>query len=466
MLRTMVTKFLRSSVLLAASALCAGAEVPVAQVMNVPNTGQQITPLAPRGARFTYLNPGLAAYPDHVVGQAVTTITSPDHKTLLVLTTGDYGIYTSKGTRDTAASTDWVFVYDIAGAVPVQKQAIQLQNTYNGIVFDPTGTVFYVAGGRDDNMHIYHLTGAVWSEQTNSPVALDHASQAGGTNPEAAGIAISQDGAKIVITNYENDSISVLTKAANTWSKTAEFDLRPGKIDPAQSGQPGGGYPFWVSIQGNDTAYVSCIRDREVDVLNIAGTPSLAKRIKLRGQPLKSTLDAEQSVLYVAEDQSDSVAAIDTATKTLSAEVSVAAPAGTIPSGFAKLSGNNTNSVTISPDQTTLYLTNGNTNNIAVVSLAQLNAGNAVLGLIPTGMYPNSVAFNADGRFMYVVNGKSPAGANPKHCRGGGALPDLTSANCNASNSYSLQLTKAGLQFIPSPASRASWPGSDEPSGD
>jgi hypothetical protein len=27
------------------------AEVPITQVMNIPNTGQQITPLAPRGSR-------------------------------------------------------------------------------------------------------------------------------------------------------------------------------------------------------------------------------------------------------------------------------------------------------------------------------------------------------------------------------------------------------------------------------
>ncbi|HKE25569.1 MAG TPA: hypothetical protein VKB88_24595, partial [Bryobacteraceae bacterium] len=131
--------------------------------------------LAPRGSRFTYLNPGLPAYPNHVVGQAVTAITSPDHKTLLVLTTGDYGIYTPSGSRDTAASTDWVFVYDITTPVPVQKQAIQVLNTYNGIVFDPSGTSFYVAGGRNDNVHIYTVNGGVWSEQAGSPITLrDH----------------------------------------------------------------------------------------------------------------------------------------------------------------------------------------------------------------------------------------------------------------------------------------------------
>src|SRR5215472_4722925 len=152
-------KYVQISALLLGVSALGWAQVPITQVMNIPNTGQQITPLAPRGARFTYLNPGLAAYPGHVVGQAVTAVTSPDHKTLLVLTTGDYGIYTSTGTRDTTASTDWVFVYDITNPIPVQKQAIQVLNTYNGVVFDPSGAAFYVAGGRNDNVHIYTFTG-------------------------------------------------------------------------------------------------------------------------------------------------------------------------------------------------------------------------------------------------------------------------------------------------------------------
>ena len=439
-----------TAVLLCASA---AAEVPVAPVMNIPNTGQQITPLAPRNARFTYLNPGLPAYPDHVVGQAVTAVESPDGKTLLVLTTGDYGIYNTSGARDTAASTDWVFVFDTSTPVPVQKQAIQVLNTYNGIVWDPSGTKFYVAGGRNDNVHIYASNGGLWAEQTGSPVALGHSSQAGAVVPEAAGIAITADGNKMVVTNYENDSVTLLTRSGNTFTKTADFDLRPGIINSAQTGVPGGEFPFWVTIRGNSTAYVSSIRDREIDVLDISGAaPTLTTRIKLKGQPLKSTLNADQTTLYVAEEQTDSVAAIDTGANVVTAEVSVAAPNGIIPSSRFALSGNNTNSVTISPDQKTLYVTNGNTNNVAVVNLAQLNSGNPVSGLIPTGMYPNSVAVSKNGQFLYVVNGKSPAGPNAEHCKGGGViLPNLTTAACNASNAYSLQLTKAGLQFVPTP---------------
>jgi sugar lactone lactonase YvrE len=438
---------------LAVGGVSVQAQVPISQVMNIPNTGQQITPLAPRGARFTYLNPGLAAYPNQVVGQAVTAVTSPDHKTLLVLTTGDYGIYTPSGSADSAASTDWVFVFDITNPVPVQKQALQVANTYNGIVFDPNGAAFYVAGGRNDNVHIYTLTGGLWAEQAGSPIALGHSSQAGGVPPEAAGIAITADGTKLVVTSYENDSISVLTKSSGVWSKTADLDLRPGIIDPTKSGTPGGAYPFWVTIQGNNTAFVSSIRDREIDVVNIASaTPTLTNRIKLKGQPLKSVLDSAQTTLYVAEDQTDSVAVINIAAGAVIAEVSVAAPLGVIPASRTSLSGNNTNSVTLSPDGATLYLTNGNTNNIAVVSVAMLTGGNPVLGLIPTGMYPNSVALSGSGAFMYVVNGKSPTGPNANHCHGGGSiLPNLTGSGCNASNQYTLQMIKAGLQFIPTP---------------
>ncbi|HEY1950645.1 MAG TPA: beta-propeller fold lactonase family protein [Bryobacteraceae bacterium] len=443
-------KSLSASAMMLALGASVRAEVPIKPVMNIPNVGQQITPTAPRGSRFTYLNPGLTAYPDHVVGQAVTAVTSPDHKTLLVLTTGDYGIFNSSGKKDTAASTDWVFVYDITTPVPVQKQAIQVLNTYNGIVFDPNGQAFYVAGGKNDNVHTYTVTGGVWAEAAGSPLALGHKSQAGGTSPEAAGIAISTDGTKMVVTNYENDSITLLTKASGVWGNPVDLDLRPGKINPVDSGKAGGGYPFWVTIQGNNKAFVSCMRDREIDVVNIAGAPSLTTRIKLKGQPLKSTLNAAQTTLYVAEEQTDSVAAIDAGSDSVTAEVSVAAPTGVIPASRAALSGNNTNSVTISPDQTTLYLTNGATNNVAVVNVAQLTSGNPVEGLIPTGMYPNSVATSANGKYLYVVNGKSPAGPNASYCKGGTiSRPDLT--NCAASNSYSLQLTKAGLQFIPAP---------------
>ena len=180
---------------------------------------------------------------------------------------------------------------------------------------------------------------------------------------------------------------------------------------------PGGEYPFWVAVKGNGasaTAYVSSIRDREIVVVNLSGQlPAVTARIPVKGQPNKMTLNAAQSLLYVAEDQSDTVDVIDTTKNAIVETIPVIAPASVLPSALAQYTGANPNSVTLSPDEKQLYVTNGNLNCIAVVALGGTNSGDQVVGLIPTGWYPNSVSFSGDGNMVYVVNGKSPTGANP-----------------------------------------------------
>lgn len=219
-----------------------------------------------------------------------------------------------------------------------------------------------------------------------------------GVSPAAAGRAISEDGKKLVVANYYNDSISVLTKSDSGWSAPLELDLRPGKQDPVNAkGVPGGEYPFWIAFKGNETVFVASIRDREVDAVDVSGTPNFVRRIKVPGQPNKMTLSADGSKLYVAEDQTDSVAVIDTANYTDAIEIKVGAPAGLISKDRVKFLGHNTNSVTLSPDEKTLYVTNGNVNNVAVVDLNNASGTPVVLGLIPTGWYRNSVSLTGDG---------------------------------------------------------------------
>jgi YVTN family beta-propeller protein len=420
------------------------------------------------------LNPGLTDNPTYLAGQAATSVVSPDGKTLLVLISGYNLVKTSSDTTNPTDSTQWVFVYDISHYRPVQKQAISVHNTYYGIAFDPSGTAFYVSGGADDNAHIFVLgTNGIWAESATSPVNLGHLAGAappanlGGVGlevePQAAGIAISADGTKLVVTNYYNDSISVLTRSGDVWSKVAELDLRPGVINPSLTGVPGGEYPFWVVIKGSNTAYVSSIRDREIDVIDIshALAPTLTTRIPLQGQPNKMVLNASQSTLYVAQDVSDSVAVIDTRSNTLIGNIPVTAPNGLLANFVSGLKGSNTNSVTVSQDGQSLYVTNGWMNEVAVVQLGGPGPAGGpgpmggpglvngqVIGLIPTGWYPNSVSFSNDGRYMYVVNDKSPTGPNPEYCHVGDTP---TSVACGASNQYDLQLIHAGLQSFPTP---------------
>jgi YVTN family beta-propeller protein len=427
------------------------ATIPSFSAENIPNSGQQITPTAPTGAKFEPLNPGLLDKPEYLAGQAVTSVVSPDGKTLLVLTSGYNLVNSSSGSLIPADSTQFVFVYDISQKVPAKKQVIQVANTYSGIVFDPSGTAFYVSGGVDDDVHAYSVDqNGVWAEQAGSPIVLGHGGIGVGLSvkPQAAGIAVTADGSKLVVTNYYNDSVSMLTKTQAGWSVASELDLRPGKTNPNASGVPGGEYPLWVAIKGNDTAYISSIRDREIVVVNILSSPTVIARIAVRGQPNRMVLNGSQSTLYVAQDNSDSIGVIDTNSNQLVDNIPVTAPSGLLPGWKSKFKGNNTNSATLSRDEKLLYVTNGWMNDVAVVQLSSIPKQSQVIGLIPTGWYPNSVSFSADGTYTYVVNGKSPTGPNPGNCRG---LTPPKTAQCAASNQYELQLIKAGLQSFPTP---------------
>ncbi len=458
----------------------------------LPNIGQDLTPL---GALVT-LNPGLTDHPEWTANHAVTSVVSPDHKTLLVLTSGYNRVYNAPLTivplLESFSSTDsaeHVFIYDLTATTPNLKQVLAVQNTYSGMVFDPSGLGFYVSGGPSDNVHIFTLNTAtgMWAEAANSPLNLGHGPLGGlGLNltgggpypifegvavtPCAAGVAISSDGRTLVVANYGNDSITVFNRGYGSftnWSAGKELDLRPGKSNPAQSGVPGGEYPFWVVVKGTGlsaTAYVSSVRDREIDVVSLTQgpgqTPAVAARIPVKGQPNKMTLNAAQSLLYVAEDQSDTVDVIDTARNTVLESIAVIAPL--LPASLAQshYKGANPNSVTLSPDETELYVTDGNLNCVAVIALSGNNANDQVVGLIPTGWYPNSVSVNwypmsqtfgaSDSVNMYVVNGKSPTGPNIDWCYGGYG-PGPPSKNCMTANQYNPQLTKAGLQSFPLP---------------
>jgi DNA-binding beta-propeller fold protein YncE len=435
-------------------------------------TGVEITPALARGALFQPLNPDLASRPDFIAGQAVTTVTSPDGKTLLVLTSGYNRNNDAAGKRIAAESNEYVFVYDISGQTPVKRQVLQVPNTFVGMAWNPNGKEFYVSGGRDDNVHIYAQAGGAWAEV--AAVALGHASTGAGNlgglsldnRPNAAGLAVNTAGTRLVVANHENDSVSVLDLSTRT--KFAELDLRPGKSSAAERGKPGGAYPFWVAIQGNSKAYVTSQRDREVVVIDIDRVAVL-RRIRVGGQPNKALLNKDQSLLFVANGNTDTVSTIDTASDKVVAQFATTAPKDVF-ENTKRLKGSNPNSLALTPDERFLLVTNGGSNSVAVINLAKDKEDkddsekhpdgraehgkvrNRVVGLIPTGRYPNSVSLSRDGSRVYVVNGKSNAGPNPGACRNTSATAPGAQNGCNAANQYVLQQTKAGFLSMPMPS--------------
>src|SRR5258706_7161620 len=261
------------------------------QLVRLPS-GQYVTPTAINDSVLQNLNPGLAAYPDFVAGEAVRSQLSPDGTTLAIITAGQNSLYKPDGTVDVANSTQFIFLYGVEGAnkaKPVLKQVIQQVNAHVGLVFSPDCNTLYAAGGNDDAVYVYARTGGGFTPA--APIALGHfAPGATGSarnkgvglsvQPNAGGMDISADGRTLVVANNYNDSISVIDTA--TRLVRFEHDLRPYFANnEGRNGGAGGTFPFAVVIKGNDIAYVSSDRDREVVVVDVSSLTEghLIKRI-------------------------------------------------------------------------------------------------------------------------------------------------------------------------------------------
>jgi DNA-binding beta-propeller fold protein YncE len=416
---------------------------------QVISTGQVITPDGAPGAVFGPLNPHVSGRPDYVVGQAETALASPDGRTLLVLTSGYNKNRLPAGAIDPLTSTEFVFVFDISQGRPVQMQALPVANSFSGMAWAPDGKRFYVGGGQNDNVHVFAKGGSGFAEE-GAPIALNDTAYgvkmpAGlglyvrmGMKPATTalngGMAVTADGATLVVAELENDQVSLVDLKTRAVTKQA---LRPGKLDAAKTGVAGGEFPYWVAVTKGGVAYVSSERDREIDVVDLA-KHTVTARIPVAGNPNRMVLNKAQTRLFVTADNSDMLYVIDTARDAVVGQVRTTAPAGLIFRG--PTNGASPNSVVLSPDGRTAYVTNGAMNDVAVIDV--FGASPVVRGLIPTGWEPTSAATNADGSMLYVVNASGVTGPNPTFRKIG-------------DNGYDWQLSKAGFLSVPVPTQGA-----------
>ncbi|THD77553.1 MAG: hypothetical protein E7812_15590 [Phenylobacterium sp.] len=444
------------------------------QIGEPTPTGQSITPAAAPGALFQTLNPDLPDLPSYTAGQASAVALSPDGRTLLILTSGFNRMQGADGKAIPSQSNEYVFVYDVSGPEPAKRQVIQVKNTFLGIGWAPAGDRFFVSGGMDDD--VIEFTGGPGGFQPGRSFALGHKAGLGlAVKPEAAGLAVSPDGRRLLVANVQNDSVSLIDLASGAVS---ELDLRPGVRDHKRVGAPGGSYPRAVAWTSNRKAYVASERDREVIALSVGGKGlSIGARIRTRGQPVAVLANPKAGRLYAALDNSDGVAVIDPKLDKVIESLATAAPRAML-ARTGRLGGAGSNNLALSPDGRTLLVTNGGENALAVVRLGdraaglaptkakrprdddgdgdddapKAAAGSEVVGLIPTGWYPTAVAVRPDGRQIYVVNGKSNAGPNPGACRNNLSIKREDRAACTGANQYVWQLEKAGFLTLPAPS--------------
>ncbi|KAB8315812.1 beta-propeller fold lactonase family protein [Tolypothrix campylonemoides VB511288] len=439
-------------------------------------TGQVITPTAAPGSTFTILGTDRRSDDNAAAAEAVTTAKSPDGKTLLVLTsgynknfrdekTGEFFTYpvldpqTGLPSTITTQKAEWVFVFDISSGNLVKKQQINIPNTYNGLTWAPDGQRFYVSAGIDDRIYVYKNDGSQYvpdapfillghnTDQTapfpkydggllkDSPAQAAARSNQIATGATVAGIAVSKDGKTLVAANFQNDSVSIVDTDARKVLQEVKFFVPGSKIATGE-------YIFDVAIKSTRdgaAAKVFASSQRDDEVLAVDISTKAVTRIPVGSQPNKIRLSPDESLLYVANGNSDSVSVIDTISNKVVRIINLSRPKD-------KYKGGNPNSIAFSPDGKTLYVTLGGENAVAVVNL-----GNGqVTGRIPTGWYPNSVSVSDDGTKLYAVNGKDNAGPNPSNGR---TTAVGRSRNTTFRNEYNWALEKAGIAVIPVPDS-------------
>src|SRR5215469_1169247 len=139
-------------------------------------TGQYITPTVIPGSVQQLLNPGLPLYPNFVAGEAVKSQLSPDGTTLAIICAGQNSLDNAAGSLDVANSTQYIFLYNVAGtnkAKPALTQVIRQTNAHVGLVFSPNGNTLYAAGGNDDAVYVYDKSGGTFLTP-GTQIALGH----------------------------------------------------------------------------------------------------------------------------------------------------------------------------------------------------------------------------------------------------------------------------------------------------
>ncbi|MCL2450749.1 MAG: beta-propeller fold lactonase family protein, partial [Polyangiaceae bacterium] len=431
-------------------------------------TGKFVSPTAIPGSNLQLLNPQLPDYPNFIADEAVKSALSPDGNTLAIITSGYQELRLATGKKDSTNFTQYLFTYDVSGeskAAPKLTQVLKQNNAFAGLIWSGN-TTLYASGGPDDKIYVYTRADAAPSSplSASGSIALGHTQGIGDqVGPNVDGLALSADGKILVAANTYNNSISVVDAASR--AVVADYDLRPYNTS-GQDGVAGGEFPWAVALGDNGIAFVSSLRDREVVVVDLSApaSPKFVTRIHLAGNAYGMTFSADQSRLYVAEENSDQVAVIDTHRYAVVHTIDTRAPGRILadpkgrhdgwgrgnPEDAPRYTGVETIAVTLSPDGRTLYAVNNGNNSIAVIPLGGRDA-DTVTALIPTAYAPKDITFSSDGSQMYIINGLSDTGPNP-------SFPDVTSPvikDGSDFNEYQFALERASLVTAPVPAGPA-----------
>lgn len=292
---------------------------------------------------------------------------------------------------------------------PTADPAIPNGGLFYGLAFDPKQQngkfVLYAAQGAYGAVAVVTLG----SDGTLSKVGSVPAQPAPYMPvDQPAGIALANG--NIFMANYWSVDLKATYQPASTLSIYQASDgARLGSYtftDPKNTNTPS--FPYALAVRSDGSrAYVASQRDGCLHVLDTTNPSSinLVSQVNNLDHPSAVLLNKDQTLLYVANAESDTISVVDVARE----RPEVTATALLRPSGVTNLPGVSPSGLALSPDEKTLYASLGDFNAVGVIDTRSMQ----LRGYIPVGWYPTSLAASSDGNALLVVNGWGTRARNP-----------------------------------------------------
>jgi YVTN family beta-propeller protein len=277
-------------------------------------------------------------------------------------------ISTSNGYSDHVLSLIDLDRHDVVQQVPIAAG-------WMGLAVTADGQTVYASAGGQDNILVFHLRGRRLSsdgEITLPPGAFP------------SGITLNGDDSRLFISANLADSVL----AVDTASRKVVFRGATGHKPYA-----------CAFVQKRHAVYVSNLGEDNLTILD-ADDGHLIARVVVHEKPSAILASSDGERVFVTNGDRNIVSIIDTATQRVAEEIDISLDrtplAGSMPDGLA-----------LSPDGHTLFVANADNNSVAVVDVtARLHS--VVLGFLPSGWFPTSVAVAGRGKEqkLVIANGK------------------------------------------------------------
>ena len=237
-----------------------------------------------------------------------------------------------------------------------------------GVTVSPDGTKVYVTSNGKHDGPYYNMPDTVSVIDTISNKVATNIYIGQYQNP--VGIAVSQDGKKVYVTNSGSHTVSVIDTATNKVTATINVEYTD---------------LFGVAVtQDGNKVYVTNERSNNVYVIDTA-TNKVTATIDVGSKPMGVSVSPDGTKVYVTNHYSQTVSVIDTSTNTVTATVTV----GFMPQG-----------VSVSQDGKKVYVANWGSDSVSVIDTAT----NTVTSTVPVGRHPIAL-----GQFIV---GSIPEGTN------------------------------------------------------